>query len=273
VKKFICFLLACLLFVGCSYTDLYAVYATNNDDVYYRVGNETTYLYKTSNLVDSTSGRWFLLPNTYFVKKISAIDDNVLYVEFDGIDGYVSTSNLIRVYENPATPYPLNITFDIVDIANAVMYTEPDTSSSCVGIIPYDATNIKSYGTCLGTAVVEANGNVWYYCTYQSAGQGKISGYIYNTVVCNAVAVSANTEELAIEPIIQVNGDGLLAPELQNTESILLIVGLGIPALVLLYLLFKPERHNKKIRQKLLSKSPKSITYIEKHNGKDELDF
>lgn len=252
----------------CSTSGLYAI----DTEIYYRISNESTYLYKTQDTNQETGTKLFLLPKTYFVKQLDDPIDNVVFVEFDGIYGYVDTINLTRVYETPTTPYPQSTSLDIITVANAVIYAEPDTNSTYLGVIPYNTSNVKMYGNCIGTEALSGSGTLWYYCTYESAGQGKITGYIYNSVAKNVVYSPENTEVVSTEPIQNVNGD-IIAPELQSMDSVLLIIGISIPAIILLYLLFRPERGRRKAKRTISHTPRRSITYNEQQKGNDEFDF
>ena len=80
-----------------------------------------------------------------------------------------------------------------------------------------------------------------------------------------------NTEIVETEPSQETSGE-ILAPELQNGTSIILIVGLCIFALILLVLVFKPERRRKKAEAKRQITTLNRLAIPDK-NKHDELDF
>ena len=173
-------------------------------------------------------------------------------------------------------PYA-SLTTDILNVCNVVVYAKPSTESEFVGIIPFNATKIKVYGKTDGSKVLSNMDNNWLYVKYQSFEQGTILGYVYAPLCTNQTEIVDNLEEVSTTPPEKVIETSIapVSSEFRNAESMFLIVGLSVLALVILYLLFKPERKRKIARTtKNLTPLPqKRISYIEKHTENDEFDF
>ena len=102
-------------------------------------------------------------------------------------------------------------------------------------------------------------------------------GYVYAPLTTNLSDVPANTEEVQTTPddIQQVSGSPVSA-EFKSTDTVLVIVGLAVLALVLLYLLFKPDKRKKSAKRAQASvgrTDVKKLDYNAKHIENDEFDF
>ena len=259
------FLIILLLFINIfPFSSSFA--SASTDEVYYRVNNPNTYLYSDSSL--SNDNQLFLLPETYFVKTTLAPNQNVLNVEYNGITGYVDINNLTLVYDIPHQPFAQhNIT--LLPISNAIIYSRPTTTSTYLGILPYDATSIYVFGKCSGQTPTPDASTDWYYIKYSSTSQGIITGYIYQSVLASFTPASPNTEVLNTQPTIPSGSTGIIAPELQNSHNILIIILLLVPALLLVYLLIRPR---KKRSRRSVPRTP-MLNYTAKNAPKDEFDF
>lgn len=240
--------------------------------IYYRVTSENTILYRTP--LDSTesSNVYFYLPTTYFVRYNSTFDEQFLNVTYQEFTGYVLLDNVTRVYSTPQTPYATNLTFSVSGIANLVLRSEPTTLAEYIGTIPFNATNIEYFGSIIGEQSNSELSNIWYYCRYKSYEQGILTGYVYAPLTQNLTVIEPNTEEVETEPSKTTNTDTIIASELQTGVNLLLILGLTIPAILLLILVFRPERHKKK------REASRQITQLNKlslpdKNHDNEFDF
>ena len=245
-------------------------------DTYYRIIGENVFLYKQPTLESTLENIYFKLPQSYFVKLISQ-QENVLYVEYDGICGYVSTNDLQQCFSTPSVPYALNLSLEIIEACNVVVYSTPSSTGEYVGLIPFNATNIKYYGSVNGQEVMPDQGSVWHFVRYQSFEQGVLFGYVYAPLTTNLSDVPTNTEEVQTTPddIQQVSGSPVSA-EFKSTDTVLVIVGLAVLALVLLYLLFKPDKRKKSAKRAQASvgrTDVKKLDYNAKHIENDEFDF
>ena len=262
MKKFLILLIGLYL---CFPTFTSPVYALSAE--YYRVNNSHTYIYSDISL--SQQSRLFLLPETYFVKaKLDPIQ-NSLNVEYNGITGYVNVDDVTPVFQTPTTPFATHI-INLLPVSNAIIYSQPTTSSPYLGTLPFDATSILVYGKCSGEQSVSNSSTDWYYIKYTSTTQGIITGYIYHSVISSFTPALPNTEVLETKPSTPTNSTPIISPELQDTNNILVIVLITIPLILLLYLLIAPH---KKTHKKHNSPNRQLLNYIDKNATKDELDF
>ena len=214
--------------------------------IYYRITGENTLLYRTPLESIEPSNVYFVLPTTYFVRFNSTFDEKFLNVTYRDFTGYVLADNVERVYSTPTTPYLTNVTFGVQGVANLVIRSEPNTSSEYLGTIPFNATSIEYFGQIEGEQTNEELSNIWYFCRYTSYEQGILTGYVYAPLTANLSEIVPNTEVVDTEPSQSTNGGTVLAPELQSGANIWLIVGLTIPAIILLLLVFRPDKRKKK---------------------------
>lgn len=260
---FLCVLNLCYF---CNIEPLKADEAT-----YYRVTSDNTILYRTP--VDSTesSNVYFILPTTYFVLYNSTFDEQFLCVTYREFTGYVLVDSVTRVYSTPTNPYALNLTFSVSSVANLVLRSEPTTQSDYLGTIPINA-DVEYFGRILGEQSNSELSNVWYYCRYKSFEQGILTGYVYAPLTQDLTELIPNTEEVETEPSKTTNTETIIASELQSGVNLVLILGLTIPALLLLILVFRPERRKKK------REASRQITQLNKlslpsKNNDNEFDF
>ena len=249
----------------CNFTPSYA-----SEDIYYRITGQDVMLYRTAELNNDYSNIYFTLPTSYFVKFISEENENFLRVQYIDFVGYVLSSDVTRVYSTPTTPY-FTQNFTVYGTANPVVYSQPSTQSTYLGNIPFNAESVTCFGAINGETALENGGSTWYYCKYTSFEQGIIIGYVYASLTTNLTEFVENTEIVETEPTQDVSG-GVIAPELQNGTSIILIVGLCIFALILLVLVFKPEKRRKKKEAKRQITTLNRLAIPDK-NQRDELDF
>ncbi len=259
-------------------------YPTNHDtsafadtiDTYYRIINDNVYLYKQNTLEDSFDNIYFKLPQSYFVKLVSQ-QDNILYVEYDGIMGYVSTTGLQQCYSVPTMPYASNLTLETIDACNVVIYDAPTSTSKYIGLIPFNATNVKYYGTVVGQEIMSDQGSTWYFVKYQSFEQGVLYGYIYAPLTVNISEAPTNIEEVdTTKNDVQQTSITPVSAEFQNTDTVLIVVGLTILGFVLLSLIIRPDKRKKSpkhAKQNIEQNQIKKLDYNAKYTENDEFDF
>lgn len=214
------------------------------DNTYYRVTQPNAILYKD----DALSSPMFYIEPSYFVKQITESNTSTLMVEYNDVKGYVNKSDLTKVNDTPTNPYP-KATFKMNGSANAVLFSEPNNTSTFVGTVPYNATNIIFYGKIEGQEMLSNMGHIWYYCKYTSFEQGIILGYIYAPLTKDLTTIEPNTENFtddvskaSVSPI-----ENIIAPEIQDTNNISMIIGISVFAFFILFLaLFKGKRKTKK---------------------------
>ncbi len=239
-------------------------------EAYYRISAENVLLYRTPTDSNSIDNVYFTLPTSYFVKFISDENEDFLKVQYLDFIGYVLKSDVTQVYSTPTTPYNTQ-SFSILATANPVIWSLPTTQSTYLGNIPFNAKEVIYFGSVSGEVAQNTENSIWYFCKFISFEQGILTGYIHSNLTTNLTEFLPNTEIVELEPSITTNGQ-VIAPELQNSTSLLLILGLCIPALFLLILVFKPEKRKKKTEAKRQISSLNRLDISDK-NSRDELDF
>jgi|GEM_PF-2801661 len=214
------------------------------EKAYLRIISENTPLYRTPVENGEIDNLYFMLPQTYFVELLDEPTSNFYHVNYQGVSGYVLKTNLQRVYATPQQPYPANITFQIEGVANAIIRATPNKDTGAyLGIIPFNATGVEYLGSISGQQAMQNLGTIWYYARYISFEQGALVGYVYSPLTTQIPVITPNIEELPVTPLY--NADPIIPPELTNPSSWLLIALISIPAIFLLYMLFKPARKGK----------------------------
>ncbi len=264
------YILTAFLCIFCL-TDFCNLPITKADEVtYYRVTSENTILYRTPVNSEEASNVYFVLPTSYFVIFNSEYDEIFLNVTYREFSGYVLRDNVERVYSTPVTPYLENITFGVQGVANLVIRSEPNTTSEYIGTIPFNATDIEYFGQVKGEFVNPELTDVWYFCRYKSFEQGILTGYVYAPLTTNLTEILPNTEIVETEPSEAVNGGTVIAPELQNGSNWLLILGLTIPAIILLLLVFRPSKRKHK---KVAARQIANLNRLSLPESKDDKNF
>lgn len=239
---------------------------------YFRINNDSVYLYRTPVADTENNNAYFKLPNTYFVKFNSTFDENFLNVTYRDFTGYVLKSDVVAVYSIPEIPFETNRIFNIQGVANLVIRSAPNTQSEYLGTIPFNATDITYFGEIEGEQANLGLSNIWYFCRYKSFEQGIITGYIYAPLTTGLTEFVPNTEEVLTEPTQNANSNSVLAPELKTGSNLILILCLTVPAILLLILVFRPEKRKKK------REATRAITNLNRlslpdKNDKNTFDF
>ena len=263
MKKFLSILFVLFIFCISNFTPVYAL----TESSYYRINNAYTYLYSDPSM--DPEYRMFLLPETYFVQSYDIQSNNILSVQYNGISGYIDITNTTRVYGTPNTPYATHA-ITLSPVSNAIIYSQPTTSSQYLGTLPFDATSVTVFGKCPGESSSLDSSSDWYFIRYTSITQGIITGYIYHSVVQSFVPAPANTEVLETSPSTPAGSTDIIAPELQDSHNIIIILLLLVPALLFVYLLLVPRKKHSKRPQ---HNSSKLLDYTVKNATKDEFDF
>ncbi len=262
MKKFIIFLFVfAFVLPVMTVSQNSTIFAIQNNIQYYRIITEQCFLYKNATLENTIDNIYFLLPSTYFVKLKSKINADCMQVEYLGISGFINSQDVIPVYSTPFIPYAMR-TFDVLSSANPVLFSTPTSTGNYVGTIAHNSANITYLG-----AIQNAT-DMWYYCEYTDHIQGILRGYIDANLVKNLTPYIDNTEIVDLEPIAQTSG--ILAPELKDSNSWILLALLASPILILLLFLLKPRN---KSRQKRTQKDLKALQQITQSTKIDNLDF
>ena len=239
--------------------------------LYYRIIDDQTNLYATSTMEQA----YFCLPKTYFVEFIDNVNDDIAFVRYDDLEGFVYVNQLQACYSQPTTPFAQNQTLSSIDACNVIVYSQPNTSSQFVGVVPFNAQDITYYGSIQSVEAIQGLGNLWHYIKYTSYEQGILHGFVYAPLTTNLKTASVNDEIVVTENEETVNTSTLpINAEFGNSDTLFIIIGLCILALILLSLLFRTDKRKK---PKLSSSAPnlprEKLTYMAKHTENDGFDF
>lgn len=181
----------------------------------------------------------FLLPDTYYAK-IDNLDETYYFVTFNGVPGKVMKASVASVgyHEKAAgTMRDLKIADSYSEFDAINLKSQPDLSAQNTVSMPIRASFIF-----LGKYPTD-NG-LWYYVKYN-----QYYGYIK--------AERTNAPEITFDPFVPVAameeepppGETPKNPldtldEGNNTLKIIIIIGLAIPAILIIFLIFKPSKYN-----------------------------
>ena len=190
---------------------------------------ETSALYKSPSKQDSEN-IICQVDATYFVEIISDFDDKCYLVNYCGTNGYILKASIKVVAETPKNPYP-NI--KLTTFSNKCNLRSSPSVSGTV-LVPIPANSELNYiGKIYGEAIMDYNGETWYYVDYLG-----IKGYVYNGYLANIPLISPNTEEVSF---LQEN-EFLSVNPLTNESCIIIIILILIPTVFILILLFKKPK-------------------------------
>ena len=221
--------------------------------VYGRVLKDEALLYKNDTLAEEDV--YFNLPYSYYVVILSHDSEKGYYqVEYqdfaDGyskIIGYVKEDDLV-IWEDPTEPiYPI---IPATADASGHMYSRPDNSSQKLLLISHDQ-KLKVYGSYYS----EKDDLVYYYVIFSS----QYAGYVPATIL-DIVNPGLHPDPIPTPPPTQppqtpspsaFPGGGNDEEPGQGDDSLLqiiLIAAICVPALIVVYLMFKPSRRKYNIR-------------------------
>lgn len=185
-------------------------------------------------LLDKNKGsRLFLLPDTYYAK-IDNMDDNFYYITFNGVSGKVEKTLVSTVgYHTQAagTMKEIKIHPQFNDFVSIALKSSMDASAEDI-ILPVDESFIF-----LGEYPLS---EMWYCVRYNES-----IGYIK--------ASRTTIPEMVIPAFVPETIQGGSPPAVEKPEKesfikdpaflrIIIIIGLSIPAVILIFLLFKPQK-------------------------------
>lgn len=201
--------------------------------------------------VQAPQNELFALPETYFVHLLGTADDSQAFylARFKNLTGYVQKSDVEVVKGIPLAPYPEDMSFRVFVPGGTDLRSTPDASSpfNIIASIPYMTTNLVYYGTQKGDEVTTQRGDEWYYCRYLTP-QGEYTGYVYAGYCDLLPTLTPNTEtseplgEEIFQPTASQQPPTRPTPTLSKGVQIIVIVGISIPCILIIYLLFKPTR-------------------------------
>ena len=201
----------------------------------------------------------FELPKSYYVELLANVDENGFYLaKYLEQVGYVKKNDIQCVSSSPQKKFLNDVNFRILANQSAELRSEPSRTkgaSTLICELDLYETNFVFYGKRIGEEVVPKRGNVWYYCMYVK-NQTKYFGYVYGGLVdqmpnfeeleLNAFPIDEHTWTLANENPKQEN----LSIDMPNSSQLAVIVGISVPALLLLIVLFRPVKVTKTIKNK-----------------------
>lgn len=173
------------------------------------------------------------LPPTYFIGIVDEAKtaNGMYHVVYNDIDGYVYASEVEVVDYTPKYKYETTVTFTVNnDGQSANLRSEPNhLAASILTVLPSGASGY-CYGEVIGTSLITAFGGLWYYVRI-----GDYRGYIYG-----AHATVTTTPENTIEAEVTIApGTDDTEEVLPDTFAIILILLMCVPAVGVMYLIFK----------------------------------
>lgn len=194
-------------------------------------------------LLSESGEKLFLLPDTYYAR-INNLDENYYYVTFNGVNGKVVKTSVSTVgYHATATGTSRDMTIagDYSEFVAINLKKAPDigADNACQVPLGETITYVGSYPT---------DGTLWYYAQYNGS-----YGYVKaeRTSMKSPSIPAFVPETLPVEETPETDDtDKTVLDKLDDTElKIVIIVGLAIPAIAVVILLFRPalsKRRNKK---------------------------
>ena len=189
-------------------------------------------------LSDADGVRLFMLPDTYYAR-INNLDENYYYITFNGVSGKVNKNEVSTVgYHTQAsgTLRDLIIAEEYSEFTAINLKSSPDIGAGNSAEVPVDATLtfIGKYPTSAG---------MWYYVKYE-----QFYGYIraertsMPDLEIPAFVPEAEPEDTTASAPPSDNDEGGVLTALESRElQIVIIVGLAIPAVAIIILLFRPK--------------------------------
>jgi len=188
--------------------------------------------------LDADGVRLFLLPDTYYIK-INNLDEGYYYCTFNGVSGKVDKTLVgTSGYHTtaPGTSRELALAESFINFVGAFHLKASPGSS--VNTIDMPGTSSFTY---LGS--YPASSGVWYYVKYNGY-YGYIPASMTNTPMITVPIFSPEQPEdvPVIAPPSEEGGGGGILPADNNTLKIVLIAGLCLPAIVIIFLLFRAKK-------------------------------
>ena len=191
-------------------------------------------------LCSSSGDRLFLLPNTYYAE-ITGMDETFYFVTFNGVSGRVEKNEVTTVgYHTKAdgTMRDMKVDEAFSEFPTINLKSRPDLASTNLVAMPTNANF-----TFVGRFPLEKE--LWYavrfdqYFGYIRAARTNIKDITFEDFKPQEAPVIAN-------PVDESNGSGSEILKGDGTTSsstlkIILVVGLIVPAVLIVFLVFKPK--------------------------------
>lgn len=223
MKKIFCLIIFLLIFIPINYD---FSFAENSQFYYAKIQNEG-YFYSSANSED----KLFQIPTSYFVLLTGEENSEFYRAEYKNKSGFVKKSEVTPMSGTPTSPYP-NASFRIFAKEGLGLYSSPSSNSSLLSTIPYLCDSVEFYGYMTGEEDIPNKSTQWIYCLLN-----KEFGYVYS-VFCDSLPTIPKNEESfdVLTPSFSVNTLSQSSP-----STIWIIIGVGLPSLVVLFLLIKPS--------------------------------
>ncbi len=182
----------------------------------------------------------FEIPNSYYVKLLD-YKDNYYKVEYLGLVGFVKADAVVATKNTPTQPYLNMATFRVFATDGATLRLEPKKNSTIHCTLP-TTKEIQYVGQIKGEELISGRGNIWYYACY-TKNNTKYTGYVYAGLCDMLSNITPNTEQYQSIPNPFVNVSSQYIKNLKQSTSFktILIIIVCLPAVALVYLLFKPS--------------------------------
>lgn len=181
------------------------------------------------------------LPATYFVAILAENSDGYYSVSYADIIGFIKKEDVKTVDYEPKTKHMLGSIATSNDGQGVNLRKRPDhnDTENILKVIPSEAENIVYYGSIDGSAIIPQVGTKWYYARF-TADKVSTYGYVYVGQV-TAQQITDNVIEKVDNPKdddVDIETDP--APiTMSKTLSVIFTIALIIPALFIMFLLFK----------------------------------
>lgn len=276
MKKIIVILISFILLLNNNYQTSITSLASYQTNTYgYYKALSSCLLFKTSDILDiSIDNVYFIVPEGYFVKKISDTNTTTLKVSYQGKYGYVNKDRIKSVSFLPQTKYLEGITFSISSMSGTQLWKTPSTSNTSnilVHFIPAGTSGITYIAEATGEVPAGSSSSKWYYCLY-SPGNDATSvyeGYIHSEKTTSLSTIPQNLED---EPTTSQNDNNNSSTQFGTIKPILiafsLIMLLSLSIVILLSNKRKLKDDNTESHQHKSQEKPTKNT-ISKYKNKN----
>lgn len=228
------------------------VYADNKE--YYLINNDNVY-FNINVLIDVDKGSepiaLFKIPNTYYADKrnVEEPDNDKYYVTYNGIDGWIKKSEYTNPVIKTSISNPYYIYSSSLTTTMATKLTKKPRSeglsSEFIINVPADTEIIYIGSQATDTEIINTS-PLWYYVKI-GANYGFIhSSFCSNTAIAptphpNSIANNGNQDSNPVTPGTDEGAGNNNAKN--NLLNALLAIGIAVPSLILVMLVFKPIKN------------------------------
>jgi len=179
---------------------------------------------------------YFLLPEGYYVRLVSeTVTNGKRAVEYDDLIGYVKASDIEPVSYVPKYRYAAGALKAHTKDGNSSLlreYPEIESESLIEGGIAFGSDGIKFYNLC-------APEGDWYYVIYDD-----VRGYMSTASIAVTAPLAPPSTEAVVDPPPDGPGDDPKPPLQSDGRVWLIVAAIGIPALLIVLLIFRPGRRS-----------------------------